>query len=149
MRIAAKIWTFLLTMVLSQGAEANGLGRVTLATQLERADLVAVGRLGAATACSVGHRQLPCAEILVGVTLKDNSGLAGVRRFLILNVGIMELSVENVRVPERALFFLRRIEFQGGGNTNDGATYYLAVAARQSILPIDDTGLIFGASRPE
>jgi hypothetical protein len=148
MSIASKIWLFLLTMALSQSAGANGLGLVTLTTQLERADLVAVGRLGTATTCTSGSHQLPCAEILLGVTFKDNSELTGVRRFLILSVGVRELSVEDVRVPERALFFLRRIEFQNGHNPSGGAIYYLAVAARQSILPLDDTGLIFGSFRP-
>lgn len=147
MNRAAILGFFLTALMYASAAAANGT-LMPLREQFQRADLVAVGRLGEPTSCIAGSMQRPCAEIFVDAAFKSDGSPSRLKRYLILDFGVRELSVEDVRVPGRALLLLIKIEFENGDNPSGDAVYYRAVAARLSILPIDDSGLIFGNYRP-
>lgn len=132
--IAAFAWLFCLAGV---PARANGVPPMPLRTQLLRADLVTIGRLGAPTTCQVGGRRHPCAELATEVILKG-AWVLGARRYLILNWGVMEQSVENVQIPDSALFFLVRMPAFTTDGGAENAEFYTAVQGRRSILPVTD-----------
>lgn len=130
---------FLLAFLVSNSAEANGVPPAPLRNQLTRADLVVVGQLGPATFCVVGNRRYPCAEMAADVVLKGSLPSPGVRTYVILNFGVMELSIEHVRVPTRALFFLKRMQFEGPDEAQRAVEYYRPVSGHQSVLPINES----------
>lgn len=136
----AKLGLFALAFLASTGAGANGVPPTSLEIQLARADLVAVGRLGRPTSCLVGSRRFPCAEMMMDVSFKGAPAPSGTQRYLILNFGVMELSIEDVRVPARALFFLKRMQFENRDEARGAIEYYRPVSGRQSVLPMADLG---------
>ncbi len=124
---------------IASAAEANGVPPLPLQTQFLRADLITVSRLSAHTTCLVAGGRYPCAEMRTDVVLKGAQETAGVRRYLILNAGVNELSVENVAIPARAIFFLNRINVSGQDQSSVSIEFYRVVHGRQSILQLEDS----------
>ncbi len=127
-------WATLVCLVPTM-ATANGSRPLPLETQLLRADLVVVGRLGPQTTCLLANRPYPCAEISTDVVLKGSREAPGMRRYILFHTGIMELSIQHVRISENALFFLARIP-PPAAREDGQAEFYRAVQGPYSVLPI-------------
>lgn len=134
----AKLGLLLLALLVSKGAEANGVPPISLGNQLDRADLVVVGRLGRQTFCVVGNRRLPCAEMITEAVLKGSATASGTQRYIILNFGVMEMSIEHVNISARALFFLSQMRLQHD-SVGTSIEYYRPVSGPQSVLPFKES----------
>lgn len=123
---------------LASMAAANGTRPMPLETQLLRADLVLVGQLGSHTTCMVAGGRYPCAEIRSDVVLKGARQASGTRRYLLLFSGVMELPVQNIRIPGGALFFLNRVAVETSDGAEGDRELFRPVRGRRSVLRVDN-----------
>lgn len=137
MRLPSLVHLACLAFLGAAPAHANAIPPMSLESQFARADLVVVARLGERTTCAVGRERWPCAEILADVVLKGSPATLGTPRYLMLDSGIYEASIERMDLSGTNLMFLT-----GGGPTSPDLLiarpqYYEPVRARRSILPVD------------
>lgn len=118
-------------------ATANDVPPLPLETQFLRADLVAVGRLGTPTTCIMAGRRYPCAELGAEVVLKGERDVMA-HRYLLLHFGIMEHSIEDVQIPDSALFFLVRMRTSNSDGASENRELYRAIQGPRSIFPLQN-----------
>ena len=121
-------------------ALGNNPREMPLAEQNPEADLVAVAKLGPRRQCPVTDGSsltgsVLCADLRIELVLKGDSVGAAVRRVILLQSGMPEMSVDHVPVPGRALFFLRSVSRSAPSKDE---SVFEPVWGVDSVLPIDD-----------